>query len=67
MKIFSIIISIVAAIFIVFNITQVDFNAPFQGQSIVALITILASLCVIVMMLILMVSKRIEQKVKAHK
>lgn len=67
MKIFTIIISLIAAALIVFNITQVNFDTPFEGQSIVALITILASLCVILMMFILRVSKRIEQKVKKHK
>jgi hypothetical protein len=64
MKVFSIVISIIAFAFIVFNATQIDFKAPFKGQSIVALITIVASFCVIVMMSILRVSKRIEKKVK---
>lgn len=64
MKIFTIIISVIAMALISFNITQIDFNAPFKGQSTVALITIVASLCVILMMAILRVSKRIEKKVK---
>lgn len=67
MKIFTIIISLIAVGLMAFNITQVNFNAPFEGQSTVALITIVASLCVIVMMSILRVSKRIEQKVKESK
>lgn len=67
MKIFTIVLSLIAVIFIAFNITQVNFNTPFEGDSIIALITILASLCVILMMVILMISKRIEQKVKANK
>ena len=66
MKIFTIIISVIALILIIFNFTQVDFNAPFEGQSMIAVITIVASLCAILMMAILRVSKRIEQKVKKH-
>jgi len=48
----------------IFNATKLDFNALFEGESIIGLITILASLCAIVLMLILLISKRIEQKVK---
>ena len=67
MKIASIIISVLALILIAFNITKVDFNAPLEGQSIVALITILAGLCAIILMLILRISKRIEEKVKQRR
>ncbi|MDO6761441.1 hypothetical protein Q4566_14610 [Tamlana sp. 2_MG-2023] len=67
MKIFTIILSILALALIVFNFTQLDFNAPFEGQSMVAIITIVASLCVIVMMAILRTSKRIEDKTKGRK
>ena len=64
MKIFTIVLSIIALGLIVFNFTKVNFNAPFQGDSIIALITIVASFCVIIMMSILRTSKRIEEKVK---
>lgn len=64
MKYLTIIISIIALGLIIFNFTEVDFKAPFKGDSLVALITIAASLCVILMMLILRTSKRIEQKAK---
>jgi len=67
MKILTIIISVLALALIVFNFTKVNFEAPFEGESIIALITILAALCAIVMMLILRVSKRIEEKVKQHR
>lgn len=66
MKTLTIIISIVALGLMIFNFTKVDFNTPFEGESTVALITIVASLCVILMMAILRVSKRIEQKVKGR-
>ena len=64
MKIFTRILSIIALGLIIFNLTQVDFKAPFNGNSTVALITIMASLCVILLMFILNTSKRIEQKTK---
>lgn len=64
MKILTIIISIIALGLIGFNLTQLDFSTPFEGQSMVAVITIVASLCVILMMLILRISKRIETLTK---
>ena len=64
MKILTIIISITAIGLIIFNFTKLDFEAPFKGQSMIALITIVASLCAILMMLIIRTSKKIEQKVK---
>ena len=67
MKILSIILSVIAFGLIIFNLTKVDFNAPFEGESIIAIITIVASLCVILMMAILRISKRIEQKVKQRR
>jgi len=66
MRIFTIVISIIALGLITFNFTKLDFNALFEGESIIAIITIIASLCVIVMMGILRISKRIEQKTKGR-
>ena len=67
MKNFTILLSVIALGLIIFNFTQINFDAPFEGQSIVAIITIAASLCVIIMMAILRTSKRIEQKIKERK
>jgi hypothetical protein len=50
MKILTIIISLLAFALIVFNFTKVDFNAPFEGESITALITILAGFCTVFLM-----------------
>jgi uncharacterized integral membrane protein len=66
MKLVSISLSIIALLLIVFNATKVDVNTPFKGDSIIALITIIASLCVIILLQILRTSKRIEQQQK-HK
>lgn len=67
MKIITIIISLLAFVLIVFNFTRVDFNVPFEGESMTALITILAGFCAIFLMLILRISKRIEEKVKQRR
>ena len=63
MKIASIILSIITLGLIIFNITKVDFNAPFQGESTVALIEIIAALIALMLLAIFTVSKRIEKKI----
>lgn len=64
MKIVTILLSVIALILIVFNATQIDMNNPFEGESFIALITILTALCAMILLQILRISKRIEQKVK---
>lgn len=64
MKIFSYIVFAIAAILIVFNLTKVNFSQPFEGDSSIALIGVVAGLCAIVLMLIFNVSKTIDQKTK---
>ena len=64
MRIISTIIIILATVMAIFNATKIDFKAPFKGDSMIALITIVAALCAIILMVILRISKRIEQKVK---
>lgn len=67
MKIFTIILSVIALGLIIFNLTEVNYSAPLEGESMIAIITIVASLCVIIMMAILRISKRIEQKTKERR
>ncbi|WP_299548686.1 hypothetical protein [Seonamhaeicola sp.] len=64
MRIVSAIIIVIASALAIFNTTKIDFEAPFKGDSMVAIITIVAALCAIILMVILRISKRIEQKVK---
>ena len=64
MKIFSIVVIVLALCTLVFNVLKVNFEAPFEGDSSVAIIGILASLCAMVLMLILMTSKKISDKIK---
>ncbi|WP_228237872.1 hypothetical protein [Allomuricauda sp. M10] len=63
-KTLNIIIIILAMGLIVYNVTLVDFDNPLQGDSTIALIGIVASLCAIVLLLIFMASKKIEKKLK---
>ncbi|WP_040252298.1 hypothetical protein [Psychroserpens mesophilus] len=64
MKFFTIIVTIIAIVLIGYNSTEIDFEAPFEGQSVVALITIFASLCAIALLQILRLSKKVDQKLK---
>lgn len=67
MKYLAYIIIFIAFALGVFNATKLNFNSLFEGESITGLITVLASLCAIVLMLILLTVKRIEAKVKNKK
>jgi len=67
MKIFTYILSIIALGLIIFNLTQIDYNDPLGDKSTVALITILAGLCTILLLAILRISKKIETKVKKRR
>jgi ABC-type maltose transport system permease subunit len=67
MKVFTYILTVIAILLIAYNITRINFDSPFEGESSVALITILAGLCAIVLLAILRVSKKIEQTVKNKK
>ncbi len=64
MKTFTYILTVIAILLIGYNVTQINFYAPFEGQSMVALITVFAGLCAIILLAILRVSKKIEQTIK---
>lgn len=64
MRAFTYILSFIALGLIIFNLTQIDYNDPLGGKSAVALITIMAGLCAILLLAVLRVSKKIEAKVK---
>ena len=61
MKIFIILLNIIALALIVFNASKVDFESPFKDESLIALITIFASLSVILLLQILRLSIRVER------
>jgi hypothetical protein len=62
MKVAIYIFIAIATILIAFNITKLDFENLFEGDSLVAAISILASACVIVLMLLLKASRKIAGK-----
>ncbi|MES2486123.1 MAG: hypothetical protein V4581_09295 [Bacteroidota bacterium] len=66
MKNFIYILMGLALALIIFNITQLDFNHLTEGNSVVALIGILASLCALCILLIFKSSKSIQEKTGRH-
>lgn len=68
MKIATITLTVIALGLIVFNVTKLNFSHLFQDESVVAMITITLSLCAIVLLQILRISKRIDKlsKQKRH-
>lgn len=55
-----------ALLLIAYNVTIVDFENPLGGNSTIALIGILASLCAIMLLLIFITSKKIKSKIDKH-
>ncbi len=64
MKIFTSILIFLAIALIGFNVTLLNFDTPFEGNSMVALIGIMASFCAVFILLIFRMSKKIEEKLK---
>jgi len=64
MKIFTNILFFIAIALIIVNVFLLDFNKPFEGDSMIALIGIVASFCAVLILLIFRMSKKIEEKVK---
>lgn len=62
MKIASSILGIIIVALITFNSTKIDFNALLEGESKLALIEIIAALIAVILLVVFMVSKKIEQK-----
>tara|TARA_R110002111_G_scaffold42337_2_gene77926 strand:- start:5279 stop:5485 length:207 start_codon:yes stop_codon:yes gene_type:complete len=67
MKVFTIILSVIALALIIFNATKLNFDALFNGKSQTALITIVAALCAIILLQILRISKKIEKLSKKNR
>lgn len=62
MKIFTSLLILMAIGLIIFNLTMIDFNKPFEGNSSIALIGVVASCCAIFILLIFKLSKKIDDK-----
>tara|TARA_B110000444_G_scaffold245362_1_gene265733 strand:- start:413 stop:658 length:246 start_codon:yes stop_codon:yes gene_type:complete len=64
MKILLQIFMVVALIMAGFNLFQIDWEIPFDGKSMVAVIGVVASLSAFLLLLILRISKKISEKIK---
>lgn len=64
MKIFTYSLIVIAIGLSLFNATKLNFDNLFEGESSVAAIGILAAACVVLLLLILGISKRIAKKKK---
>ena len=62
-KTLNIVLIVLALALAAYNVTNINFETPFEGDSVVAFIGILAPLCAIVLLLIFRTSKKIQQKV----
>ncbi|MBE98518.1 hypothetical protein [Flavobacterium coralii] len=65
MKYFIYTLIAIAMGLIIFNITLLDFSNPFQGNSLIALIGIIASLCAVCILIIFRMAKSIEEKTRS--
>lgn len=64
MKILIYIFLGLAAGLLVFNLFHVDFEAPLEGNSFAAVVGIGASLCAIILLVILQLALKIQRKIK---
>lgn len=60
MRVFLLIASIIAVALIIFNATKLNFEALLEGESFIAVATILIAFCALVLLQILRISKKIE-------
>lgn len=64
MKVFTYIFLIASALMIILNATKLDFSNLFAGDSLIAIISILALACGIILILIVNKAKRVVAKSK---
>ena len=66
MKIILPLFMVLAIVSCIFNFTQIDWGDPITGKSSVAVIGVMASASAFLLLLILILSKRVAQKLKNH-
>ena len=64
MKYFSAVLILIAMAIIVYNSTLINVDAPFKDDSLIAIIGIVSALCGILLLVIFMRSKKVQQKIK---
>lgn len=63
-KKFIIALCAIGLVLIIFNATLVDFEAPLEGDSLIALIGITTALIAVILLLIYYTSKQVQEKIK---
>ena len=53
-----------AVVLLGYNVTKINWDAPLGGESTVALIGVLACICAVLLLVILLISKKIARKSK---
>lgn len=53
-----------ALVLVVFNLFQVDYTDPFTGDSLIAIIGVVAGLCAVLLLIILLLAKKIQQRMR---
>ena len=64
MKIFTYVAVTIALVLIVFNLFQIDSSNPFEGNSTIAIIGVVAGICAILLLALVRFSKMIEEKTR---
>ena len=64
MRTFTYVLSIIALALIAFNVSKLDFDNLFEGESMIAVITIVSGLCAIILLTIIRISRRIDRKLR---
>lgn len=64
MKLTTYIISVIALIILIFNISKINFEAPLEGDSHTAVVTSIAASCAILIATLVRVVKKIERLTK---
>jgi hypothetical protein len=67
MKIFTNILVLIAISLLIFNVTLIDFHNPFKGDSVIALVGVVASFCAVLILLIFRMSKKIVEKMNDNR
>ena len=64
MRTFTYLLSIIALVLIAFNVSKLDVDNLFEGESMIAVITIVSGLCAIILLTIIRISRRIDRKLR---
>tara|TARA_B110000003_G_C16568716_1_gene503427 strand:+ start:647 stop:850 length:204 start_codon:yes stop_codon:yes gene_type:complete len=64
MRILTYLLSVIALVIVLYNLTRIDFSEPFENESYTAILTSLAGGCSILLLTIIRVVKKIDKRVK---